>query len=30
MAYIVFPGNVGDSDALVRLQAVLGQGIDSQ
>jgi uncharacterized protein YgbK (DUF1537 family) len=25
MAYIVFPGNVGDEDALVKLQAVLDQ-----
>ena len=26
MAYIVFPGNVGDDDALVRLHALLNQG----
>ncbi len=30
MAYVVFPGNVGDDDALVRLQAVLDQGMNTQ
>lgn len=30
MAYIVFPGNVGDDDALVRLQAILDQGMEHQ